>query len=173
MARDYEDIHGIDDLNDDELTGLVREHLSAHNGIDVDDIAVRTTDGVVHLEGRVGTEAELRIAEHVLTDVVGIVEFENELVVDPLRRADSPEAIDDHLADEDAREGLLLGDRPIPVSDEVHLARGDEDLDERLFGTTDVQNSIAHGTAYIPPTSPTPEGLGGTDAGPGAMGADH
>lgn len=173
MARDYEDIHNIDDLNDDELTGLVREHLSAHNGIDVDDIAVRTSDGVVHIEGRVGTEAELRIAEHVLTDVVGIVEFENELVVDPIRRADSPEAIDDHLADEDASEGLLLGDRPVSVSDEVHLARGDEHLDERLYGTTDVQNSIAHGTSYVPPTSPTPEGLGGTDTGPGAMGEDH
>src|SRR5215217_5206531 len=65
MARDYEDIHDIDDLNDDELTGLVREHLAAHKGLDVDDIAVRTADGVVHLEGRVGTEAELRIAERV------------------------------------------------------------------------------------------------------------
>ena len=29
------------------------------------------------------------------------------------------------------------------------------------------------GTAYIPPTSPTPEGLSGTDAGPGTMGEDH
>ena len=173
MARDYEDIHGIDDLNDDELTGLVREHLAAHNGIDPDDIVVRTADGVVHLVGRVGTEAELRIAEHVLTDVVGVVQFENELVVDPIRRADSPEAIDDHLADEEAHEGLLLGDRTAGQADEVWQARGDEDVDERLFGTTDVQSSIAHGTAYVPPTSPTPEGLGGTSTGPGAMGEDH
>lgn len=173
MARDYEDIHGLDDLNDDELTGLVREHLAAHNGIDPDDIVVRTADGVVHLAGRVGTEAELRIAEHVLTDVVGVVQFENELVVDPIRRADSPEAIDDHLADEEAHEGLLLGDRTAGQADEVRQARGDEDVDERLFGTTDVQSSIAHGTAYVPPTSPTPEGLGGTSTGPGAMGEDH
>ena len=173
MARDYEDIHDIDDLNDDELTGLVREHLAAHKGLDVDDIAVRTADGVVHLEGRVGTEAELRIAERVLSDVVGIAEFENALVVDPIRRADSPEATDDHLADEEEHEGLLLGDRPLNQQDAVHLNRGDEELDERLFGTTDVQDSIAHGTAYIPPTSPTPEGLGGTDAGPNAMGEDH
>jgi len=173
MARDYEDIHDIDDLDDEELTGVVREHLTAHNLLDVDDIFVRSVDGVVHLEGRVGTEAELRVAEHVVTDVLGIVEVDNELVVDPIRRAESPEDIEDHLVSEAATEGLLLGDGPEQDTDEVAQARGDEDLDERLFGTSDVQDAIAHGTAYIPPTSPTPEGLGGTSTGPNAMGEDH
>ena len=173
MARDYEDIHDIGDLSDEELTGLVREHLAANNMIDPDDIFVRTADGVVHLEGRVGTEAELRTAEHVVTDVLGLVDVQNELVVDPIRRATSPEAVDDHLADEAVHEGLLLGDGPEPQADEVRLARGDEDVDERLFGTSDVQDAIAHGTSYTPPTSPTPEGLGGMDAGPGALGEDH
>jgi hypothetical protein len=36
-----------------------------------------------------------------------------------------------------------------------------------------VQKAIADGASYIPPTSPTPEGLSGTDAGSGAMGEDH
>jgi len=171
MARDYEDLHDIDDLSDDELRGLVRTHLRDNHGIDVDDISVRVEDGVVHLGGRVGTESEMRIAEHVVTDVLGLVNVRNELVVDPMRRAESPDAIDDHLADEEAHEGLLLGDRAMPYSPEVEQVR--EELDERLFGTTDVQKSIADGTAYIPPTSPTPEGLSGTDAGPGAMGEDH
>jgi len=173
MARDYEDIHDIDDLSDEELTGLVREHLAAHNMIDPDDIFVRSVEGVVHLEGRVGTESELRVAERVVTDVLGIVDVENEIVVDPIRRAVSPEDIDDHLVSQDATGGLLLGDGPEQQMDEVHLARGDEDVDERLYGTTDVQDAIAHGTSYIPPTSPTPEGFGGMDTGPGAMGEDH
>ena len=33
-----------------------------------------------------------------------------------------------------------------------------------------VQDAIAHGTAYIPPESPTPEGMRGTDTGPGELG---
>jgi hypothetical protein len=173
MARDYEDIHDIDDLGDDELTGLVREHLSSHNLIDVDDIFVRSENGVVHLEGRVGTEAELRVAEHVVTDVLGIIEVANELVVDPIRRGTSPEDIEDHLVAESATEGLLLGADAVQQGDEVHQARGDEDLDERLYGTTSVQDAIAHGTAYIPPEAPTPEGLGGQGTGPNAMGEDH
>ena len=174
MARDYEDIHDIDDLDDDELRQLVREHLAANNFVDVDNITLRVENGVVHLEGRVGTEAEMRVAERVLTDVLGIQTGENELVVDPIRRPESPEDIDEHVVDQYDREvGLLLGDAPPQETDEVMQARGDEDPGERAYGTTDVQDAIAHGTAYIPPESPTPEGLGGMDASPGAYGEDH
>jgi hypothetical protein len=173
MARDYEDIHDIDDLSDDELTGLVREHLSEHNLLDVDDISVRSEGGQVRLEGRVGTEAELRVAERVVTDVLGIVDVANGIVVDPIRRGTSPEDIEDHLVAQNASDGVLLGGAADQEEDTVHLNRGDEDPDERLFGTTNVQDAIAHGTAYIPPTSPTPEGLAGQDVGPNAMGEDH
>ena len=156
MARDFEDLHDIDDLNDDELRQLVRNHLDAEQGLDADDITVVVEDGVVVLAGRIGTESEARIAEHVVTDVLGIERFENQLVVDPIRRGISPEAIDDHLADEEERAGKLLGDRPVSLSPEAeHLQ---EDLDGRLYGTTDVQDAIAEGTAWIPPESPTPEG---------------
>lgn len=156
MARDFENIHDIDDLNDDELRELVRTHLDAHAAIDIDNISVVVEDGVVTLAGRVGTEDELQVAEHVVTDVLGIENFDNQLVVDPLRRPESPEAVDDHLADESERVGLLLGDRAVPLSPEV--AEVQEDLDGRLYGTTDVQKAIADGTAWIPPESPTPEG---------------
>ncbi|HKG93711.1 MAG TPA: BON domain-containing protein [Gemmatimonadaceae bacterium] len=171
MARDYEDIHDLDDLSDDELRELVRNHLRDNDGIDSDDINVHVESGRVRLLGRVGTEAELRVAEHVLTDVLGLTDVSNELLVDSIRRAESPEAIDDHLADEAEREGLLLGDRPDSTSPEAeHL---EEDLDARLYGTADVQKSIEEGTAWIPPTSPTPEGLAGTDADSNAYGEDH
>jgi hypothetical protein len=162
MARDFEDLHDIDDLNDDELRELVRTHLAAEQGLDSDDVTVVVEDGVVVLAGRIGTESEARIAEHVVTDVLGIEQFENQLVVDPIRRAVSPEAIDDHLADEAERAGRLLGDRAVPLSPEAeHLQ---EDLDGRLYGTTDEQDAIAEGTAWIPPESPTPEGRDISDA---------
>ena len=172
MARDYEDIHDIDDLSDDELGALVREHLRGNNAIDVDDISVRVAgDGVVYLNGRVGTEGEMRIAEHVVTDVLGLANVRNELVVDPIRRAQSPEDPEEHEAELEASEGLLLGDSPEQRDDYDALERDDESA--QVFGTTDVQQSISSGASYIPPTSPTPEGLGGSDAGPGAMGEDH
>ncbi|HEX2780526.1 MAG TPA: BON domain-containing protein [Gemmatimonadaceae bacterium] len=156
MARDFEDVHDIDDLSDDELRELVRTHLDAEQALDSDDIRVVVEDGVVALAGRIGTEEELRIAEHVVTDVLGIERFENQLVVDPIARGVSPEAIDDHLADEAERAGKLLGDRAVPYSPEVEQVR--DDLDDRLYGTTDVQEAIAEGTAWNPPDSPTPEG---------------
>src|SRR5688572_4019165 len=168
---DFENLHDIADLNDRELRDVVRSHLRAHNGLDADYITVHVSEGEVTLEGRVGTDNERRVAEHVITDVLGIERVNNSLVVQAIHRAESPMDIDDHLVEEERTEGLLLGDRAVPLSPEAeHL---EEDLDGRLFGTTDVGKSTSEGMAWIPPESPTPEGLGGTDAGPGAMGEDH
>ncbi|MDB4908724.1 MAG: transport-associated protein [Gemmatimonadetes bacterium] len=170
MARDFEDIHDLESLNDVELRELVRTHLAAHNGLDVDDFSVRIDDGVVVLAGRVGTEGERRIAEHVVTDSLGVMEVRNELVVDPIRRAESPLDIDEHLAEEERTEGLQLGDRPVSFSPESeHLADG---FDEESEGTTDVLHAIENGQPWIPPESPTQEGLDGQDAYPGS-GENH
>jgi hypothetical protein len=168
--RDYENIDDIDDLDDRELRDLVRERLAEHTALDIDDITVTAKDGSVVLAGRVGTDGERRVAEHVLTDVLGLVDFTNDLVVDPLRRAESPMDIDDHLADEARRAGTLLGDMPRPDSDEVALEATEE---EDLAGTTDYQRSVAEGLSWNPPESPTPEGLRGSDAGPEEMGEAH
>jgi hypothetical protein len=167
MARDFEDLHDLDDLDDDELRELVRNHLAAHNALDIDDLDVRVENGVVYLDGRVGTDAERQVAEHVVTDVLGIQTVENGIFVDPTRRAASPEAIDEHLAEEDRTDGLMLGDRPVPLSPEVEQVA--EDSDVHLYGTTDVQKSIESGAGWIPPESPTPEGTGGI----GEFGEDH
>lgn len=167
MARDFEDIHDLDDLSDDELRELVRQHLAANNAIDADDIEVRVDDGRVVLEGRVGTDEERRIAEHVVTDILGIESVENEIFVDPVRRAESPEPVDEHIADEERREGLVLGDRPSQQSPEVEETL--DDPGDLLYGTTDVRKSIEGANAWIPPESPTPEG----PAGPGELGEDH
>jgi len=157
MARDFEDIHNLDDLSDGELRGLVREHLTAHNALDIDDLTINVTNGLVILSGRVGTDGERLIAEHVVTDLVGAQRVRNDIFVDPSRRAQSPEAVDEHLVDEDRREGLLLGDRAMPLSPEAE--HREEDLDAELYGSTDVQKVIEDGTPWIPPESPTQEGL--------------
>lgn len=162
MAHDFENLDDLDQLSDGELRRLVRDRLREHRGLDPADITVDVHDRVVELSGRVGTEGERRVAERVVTDVIGLPLVRNDLVVDSLRRAESPEAADDSLADEEENAGLLLGDRPVSLSREAeHL---EEDLDGRLFGTSDVGNAIQNGTAWIPPTTPTQEGVGGSDA---------
>ncbi len=176
MERDFENIHDIDNLSEDELRQLVREHLAAHNALDPDYLDVRVEGGVVVLGGRVGTEGERRIAEHVVTDVLGITSVRNEILIDAIHRAESPEAIDDNLVEEDRTEGLLLGDKPLPFDDEAKPVDGADpySLDKHLFGTTDVGDAIAGGTAWIPPEAPTQEGIAGTDADPADLsGEDH
>lgn len=171
MAQDYENIDDTADMDDGELRAFVRDRLDEHLAFDSDDIEVSVRNGVVRLAGRIGTESEYRIVEHVVTDVLGLSEVKNDLVVDPIRRAESPIAIDEHLADEEAHEGLLLGDRPRPDSPEADHLR--EDRTAELFGTTDIQKSIEGAIPWVPPVSPTPEGLSGTDASPGVLGEDH
>jgi BON domain-containing protein len=170
MASDFENIHDVGDLDDRELRDVVRSHLRAHNGIDADYITVLVENGAVVLEGRVGTDYERRVAEHVITDVLGIESVRNDLVVQAIHRAESSPDIEDVLVEEEREEGLLLGDRPVPRSSESEHTQ--EDLDSRLYGTTDVGKAIADGTPWIPPESPTQEGLEGT-AGGSTPGEDH
>ena len=166
MARDFEDIHDISDLSDTELRGLVREHLEAHNGLDIDDFTIRVEDGTVVLEGRVGTDGERLIADHIVSDTLGITDYRNDVFVDPLRRGLNPEAVDETITEEDRTEGLLLGDSPGQMSDEAEEV--DEDMDVDLEGTTDVRKAIEQGAPWIPPEGPTQEGVA-----EGELGENH
>jgi hypothetical protein len=156
MADDFDNTDEIRNLSDDELLRHVREELASRKAFDIDDLELSVAGGAVTVSGRVGTEEELRIVDHVLTDVIGVASVTNNLVVDEIRRATSPEAIDEHLADEEEHGGLLLGDIPVPLSPEAeHLADtgGDDSM-----GTHDVQDAIENAEPWIPPESPTPEG---------------
>jgi hypothetical protein len=167
VEKDYEDIRDIDHLSDNELRALVRDEFDAQLAFDPDDVDVSVASGVVRLSGRVGTEEELRIVERVATDVVGIERLKSELVVDPIRRAESPEAIDEHLVDERLHEGLLLGDTPRPEDPEAeHLH---ENIRAELFGTTDVQQAIEGAIPWNPPDGPTPEGIEGSEDTPSEL----
>jgi hypothetical protein len=171
VEKDYEDIRETDQLTDNELRALIRDEFEMQMAFDPDDVEVSVKDGVVRLSGRVGTEEEFRIAERVVTDIVGMKSLKNEMVVDPIRRAESPEAIDEHLVDEELHEGLLLGDMPRPEDPEAEHVH--ENSRAELFGTTDVQQAIEGAIPWNPPDGPTPEGVSGPDAPPNVMNDDH
>ncbi len=171
MEKDYEDIRDTEHLTDNELRALVRDEFEMQLAFDPDDVDVSVSSGVVCVSGRVGTEEELRIVERVVTDLVGLKNLKSELVVDPIRRAESPEAIDEHLVDEELHEGLLLGDTPRPEDPEPEHTH--ENIRAELFGTTDVQEAISGAIPWNPPDGPTPEGVSGMDATPNVMNDDH
>jgi hypothetical protein len=171
VEKDYEDIRAIDELTDGEIRALVRDRLNEQLAFDPNDVDVAVRSGQVQLSGRVGTEEEFRIIERVVTDLVGITKLKNDLLVDPIRRAESPEAIDEHLVDEFRHEGILLGDHARsedPEAEHLH-----EDLHAELFGTTNVQESIADAIPWVPPESPTPEGVSGADVTPNVLNDEH
>jgi BON domain-containing protein len=167
VEKDYEDIRDTDDLSDNELRALVRDAFEQQMAVDPEDVEIAVRSGVVSLSGRVGTPEELRIAERIVTDIVGLSRVRNNIFVDPIRRAESPEAIDEHLADEQLHEGLLLGDTPRPENPESeHLH---DNLRAELFGTTDVRQSIEDAIPWNPPDGPTPEGIEGSEDTPSEL----
>jgi hypothetical protein len=166
MAKDFENLSGMENMSDGELRAFIRDRLDEQVAFDPADVEVSVQRGIVHVAGRVGTEAEMRVVEHLLTDVLGIVRVENDLVVDPIRRAESPVAIDDHLVDEEAH-----GD--IPRSDSAEAEHLTEDPEAERDDTTDVGEAISEGIPWTPPSGPTPEGIHGTDSEPGAAAEKH
>jgi hypothetical protein len=164
VEKDYENSSETDQLSDNELRALIVDTFDQQVAFDPNDVEIAVRSGVVSLSGRVGTDEELRIIERTVTDIVGLKKVRSGLVVDPIRRAESPEPIDEHLADEQLHEGLLLGDVPRPEDPEAqHLH---PNIRAELFGTTDVQQSISGAIPWNPPEGPTPEGTDGQEDTP-------
>ena len=165
MADDFDNTDEIQNLNDDELRQLVMDQLRDQPMLDGDAIGVHVHAGKVTVSGTVGTEEESRILDHFLTDTVGVSDLTNNVVIDELYRAESPEAMDEHLADEELHEGLLIGDKASQFTAESeHLADMPEtDSLEDQGGTHDIGKAIEEGEPWIPPEGPTPEGLSGLE----------
>ena len=156
MAQDYEGIHDIESMDDGEIRELVEQELSETPDIDPDDVTVRVTEGRVTLEGRVGTEAELQAAEHVVTDLLGIKDVRNNLVVDELRRGEQSEAADFAAGDRSGRAdagSTAPGDRTSDTAEHLMNNTAGEQ-----FGTSDVSEAISEGLSYNPPDNPVQEG---------------
>jgi hypothetical protein len=147
------------EMSDDEVYDLVVQHLGEYPELDVGWIEVRVSGGQVTLAGRVGSDAEVQIAEKALVEVLGLDEacLTNELMVDELHRGEMPRAADEAIvADREVDD--QLGEVPSDQSDTAeHLA---EDLDSQTFGTHDVGTAIEDGTPYEPPTRPIADGYG-------------
>lgn len=170
MADDYDNSDEIQNLSDDELKRYILDQFRSQHAFDLNDIEVLVNDGFVRLTGRVGTESELRIVDHVMSDVISPKTFDNQIVIDEIRRAESPEAIDEHLADEEEHDGLLLGDKPMSLSPETaHLA----DVAPESEGTHNIQEAIENAEPWIPPESPTPEGVAGQEDGNFGIDSQH
>ena len=160
MGRDYEDLFDLDDLNDDELQALIHEELAESPDIDAANILVRVKDGLVHLSGRTGTEAERRIAEHVVSDMVGVERYENHIVVDPVYREQAPDAADEAVVDEPDEDTLGARDDRFSASEGAHM---EEDPTGRLYGTTDRARRSRRGCPGHPPTCRRPKGWATTN----------
>jgi hypothetical protein len=158
MARQFGgDLYDFQNMSDDELRTLVLEQLREYPNLDADDIDVRVKDGTVTLAGRVGTDAEVQVATAVLDDVLGLDDFAVELVVDELRRGDTPVAADDAIA-QDEEVDDQLGEPDAQQSDTAeHLV---EDLDAETYGTHDIGQAIRDAAPYSPPDRPVSDGYG-------------
>ena len=158
MAQHFENVFDLDDLSDDELRGLVRERLAQDDQVDVDNILVTVKSGFVTLSGRVGTEMEKQVADHVLSDVIGLERYANDIFVDPIRRDLEPEAADEQVGRVRGREEeTLLGGSDVDTTD-PEAQRADDNDDSALFGTHDYGSVMEDGVPWIPPDEPTPEG---------------
>ena len=155
MPRDYENLHDIGDMGDQEIEDLVVQELREYPDLDVDDLDVRVEGGFLTLGGRVGTEQELQVVSQVVTDVLGIQNYSNEIVIDEVRRGQMPEAADEEVA-RDAEIVPQLGAAAEETSDTAeHLL---EHLDEELYSTHDLGKAIQDGLNYEPPDRPIQEG---------------
>src|SRR5215217_931416 len=99
MAGRYTgDIFDFSGMTDDELYDVVVQELREHPEIDSEWVEVQVKDGHVTLSGRVGSDSEVSVAEQVVTEILGLTEFTNELMVAELHRGETPEAADDAVA---------------------------------------------------------------------------
>ena len=149
MAREYDDLYDLSNLDDNELKDLVLQELREYPDIDAELVEVDVEGGLIRLSGRVGTEQEVQAVEHVITDVLGANRVNNELVVDEVVRGERSEAADDAFIEDLEADPQLAGSGASTTSDTAqHLV---EDLEAEQFGTHNPQEAVERGTAYEPP----------------------
>ena len=146
MARDFDgDVYDFQNMTDDEIRGVILEHLGEYQTLDADDIDIDVQNGMVTLSGRVGTDAEVETATALLDDVLGLDRYANDLVVDELRRGGMPAGATDRFRDADDQQSDTA----------EHLV---EDLESETYGTHDVGKAIRDASPYSPPDRPGSDG---------------
>ena len=158
MAETHgEDAFDYSGMTDDELYELIVQQLREHPDVDEGSIEVDVKDGRVTLSGRVGSDTEASVAEHLVTTTLGLEDVTSELMVDVLRRSEMPEAADDAVA-ADLEVDDQAGEESASQSDTAaHLT---EDLHAQTYGTHDVGSAVEEGATYTPPDRPRGDGYG-------------
>lgn len=158
MAREFGgDLYDFQNMTDDELRSVVIEHLREQVNLDADQIDVIVRAGRVTLEGRVGTDDEFQVAGETVDDVLGLDDYSNNLVVDPLYRGLEPIAADESAIVPGAGEDDL-GGFDLQQSDTAeHLV---EDIESETLGTHDTIRAIRDASSYSPPDNPVGDGYG-------------
>lgn len=161
MPKDFENTINTDQLDDDEIRELVRQRLNEAEDFEVDNVDVDVREGQIFVDGRVGTDEERQHVEQVLT-AMGVQDYENNVVVDELVRAEHSEAAD--IASlEDAAVADELGERGKATTDTAeHLL---PDTAGEQFGTRDMKKAIEQGQSYNAPDGPMQEGIEGGPQG--------
>lgn len=156
MAGDFENVYNLDDMSDEEIRDLIAQKLDEGDDWDAELISISVDNGHVYLDGRVGTEQELAQIEQIVTDVIGITDATNDIVVDELVRGERSEAADVAAA-EDARATPVLGDGEHRSSDTADHLMSKTEGDQ--YGTSNPKEAIERGLSYNPPEGPTSDGI--------------
>ena len=156
MARQHGgDVFDFANMDDDEIRSVVVEHLREYPNLNAADIDVRVRGGHVTLSGRVGTDAEVQVAEAILDDVLGLDDYTSDLVVDETVRYQLPEAADDAEVESEELDDQLGHANEQQSDTAEHL---EEDLESQTYGTHDMGEAIRDGAPYIPPDRPVSDG---------------
>ena len=108
-----------------------------------------------------GSDSEVSVAEQVITEILGLEAFTNELVVDELHRGETSEAADEAVM-QDLEVDSQYGETNENQSDTAaHLV---EDLEGQMYGTHSITEAVNEGTPYVPPDRPIGEGYGSRES---------
>ena len=128
MARnDRGDSLDLSSMGDDDIRGLVLNELREQPNLDADWIDVQVRDGHITLSGRVGTDAEIRVAGNIVSDVIGPESMSNELVIDEAHRGERAAGADEAAMEVEELESQTGGDTGQQTDTADHLQ---ENLDE-------------------------------------------
>lgn len=156
MARQHGgELFDFNNMTDAEIRSVVVEQLREYPNLNADALEVAVRNGHVTLGGRVGTDAEVQVAEAVLDDVLGIDSYTNDLVVDEAYRYELPEAADDAAVAADELDDQLEDSDDQQSDTAEHLQ---EDIESQTYGTHDVGTAVRDGATYIPPDRPVSDG---------------
>jgi hypothetical protein len=153
MAGD--DFYDLENMTDGELEALVREQLDEQPDLDPAGLEITASEGRVTVGGRIGTEAEYQVIMRVLTDIIGIADVTDELLVDALTRVQQDDAADVANAELYDRPRGQRGGADRTEDTAAHLL---DDTGAEQYGTNDMGEAVERGYSYNPPDKPIQEG---------------